>query len=133
MTILGGADIYGKSDEKEAIATIHRSLELGGNFLDTADLYGPHLNEQLIAKAIAGKRDQYIIATKFGYEIDDNGKMIWKLNASPDYIRKSIDHSLKIPILVIVIFCCPLPVFIIYLVLNSSTFTTKHSKESYIK
>ena len=95
MTSLGGADVYGKADEKESIATIHRSLELGGNFLDTADLYGPHFNERLIAKAIAGNRDRYIIATKFGYEIDDNGQMTWKLNASPEYIRKSIDRSLK--------------------------------------
>src|SRR5690606_2970120 len=70
MTSFEGADVYGKADEKESIATIHRSLELGGNFLDTADLYGPHFNEQLIAKAISGNRDRYIIATKFGYEID---------------------------------------------------------------
>ncbi len=95
MTSFEGADVYGKADEKESIATIHRSLELGGNFLDTADLYGPHFNEQLIAKAISGNRDRYIIATKFGYEIDDNGQMTWKLNASPDYIRKSIERSLK--------------------------------------
>jgi len=95
MTSFEGADVYGKADEKESIATIHRSLELGGNFLDTADLYGPHFNEQLIAKAIYGNRDRYIIATKFGYEIDDNGQMTWKLNASPDYIRKSIERSLK--------------------------------------
>lgn len=95
MTSFEGADVYGKADEKESIATIHRSLELGGNFLDTADLYGPHFNEQLVAKAISGNRDRYIIATKFGYEIDDNGQMTWKLNASPDYIRKSIERSLK--------------------------------------
>ena len=74
MTGFDDADMYGKSDEKEAIATIHRSMELGGNFLDTADLYGPFKNEQLIAKAIAGNRNEYILATKFGWEIDDNEK-----------------------------------------------------------
>lgn len=80
MTKIAGADIYGQSDEAEAIATIHRSLESGGNFLDTADLYGPLENERLIAKAIKGNRDQYIIATKFGFEIDDNEQLTWKIN-----------------------------------------------------
>ncbi|KPH11269.1 aldo/keto reductase [Chryseobacterium sp. ERMR1:04] len=95
MTGFGDADMYGKTDEKEAIATIHRSLELGGNFLDTADLYGPFKNEQLIAKAIDGHRDQYIIATKFGWEIDDNDKVTWAINGSKDYIKKAVERSLK--------------------------------------
>ncbi|MEI7486696.1 MAG: aldo/keto reductase [Chryseobacterium sp.] len=95
MTGFGEADMYGKADEKEAIATIHRSLELGGNFLDTADLYGPFTNEQLIAKAIDGNRDHYIIATKFGWEIDDNEQITWKINGTKDYVKKSIDRSLK--------------------------------------
>jgi len=95
MTGFGDADMYGKSDEKEAIATIHHSLELGGNFLDTADLYGPFKNEQLIAKAIEGNRDQYIIATKFGWEIDDNEQITWKINGTKDYVKKSIERSLK--------------------------------------
>ncbi|VFB03565.1 General stress protein 69 [Chryseobacterium taihuense] len=95
MTGFGEADMYGKSDEQEAIATIHRSLELGGNFLDTADLYGPFKNEQLIAKAIEGNRDQYIIATKFGWEIDDNEQVTWKINGSKDYVKKSVERSLK--------------------------------------
>jgi Predicted oxidoreductases (related to aryl-alcohol dehydrogenases) len=88
-------DIYGKADEKESIATIHRSLELGGNFLDTADLYGPFENERLIARAIRGKRNQFIIASKFGFEIDDNDQVTWRINGRPDYIQKSIDRSLK--------------------------------------
>jgi aryl-alcohol dehydrogenase-like predicted oxidoreductase len=95
MTSLNGWDIYGKADEAEAIATIHRSLELGGNFLDTADLYGPGLNERLIAKAIQGNRDQYIIATKFGYEIDDNEQLTWNYNGSKAYVKKAAERSLR--------------------------------------
>lgn len=95
MTSFGDADTYGKADEKEAIATIHCSLELGGNFLDTADLYGPFTNERLIAKAIEGSREQYIIATKFGWEIDDNEQITWKINATKDYVKKAVERSLK--------------------------------------
>jgi len=95
MTGFGDADMYGKSDEKEAIATIHRSLELGGNFLDTADLYGPFTNERLIAKAIEGQRDEYIIATKFGWEINDNEQVTWKINGEKEYVKKSVERSLK--------------------------------------
>ena len=95
MTGFGDADMYGKSDEKEAITTIHRSLELGGNFLDTADLYGPFTNERLIAKAIEGQRDEYIIATKFGWEIDDNEQVTWKINGEKEYVKKSVERSLK--------------------------------------
>lgn len=95
MTGFGDAHMYGPADEKEALATIHRSLELGGNFLDTADLYGPFKNEQLIAKAIEGNRDEYIIATKFGWEIDDNEQITWKINGSKEYVKKSVERSLK--------------------------------------
>lgn len=95
MTGFGDADMYGKTDEQEAIATIHRSLELGGNFLDTADLYGPFANERLIAKAIEGNREQYILATKFGWEIDDNEQVTWKINGQKDYVKKSVERSLK--------------------------------------
>ncbi len=95
MTKIAGMDIYGKADEAESIATIHRSLELGGNFLDTADLYGPLENERLIAKAIKGNRDKYIIATKFGYEIDDNEQLTWQINGKKDYVKKAAERSLK--------------------------------------
>jgi len=95
MTQIAGNDVYGKADEAEAIKTIHRSLELGGSFLDTADLYGPLLNERLIAKAIKGNRDSYQIATKFAWEIDDNEQLTWKINGSKDYVKKAIERSLK--------------------------------------
>lgn len=95
MTQIAGMDIYGKADEAEAIATIHRSLELGGNFLDTADLYGPLFNERLIAKAIKGNRNAYTIATKFGYEIDDNEQLTWQFNGKKEYVKKAVERSLK--------------------------------------
>eukprot|EP01098_Paradermamoeba_levis_P000796 TRINITY_DN10921_c0_g1_i1.p1 TRINITY_DN10921_c0_g1~~TRINITY_DN10921_c0_g1_i1.p1 ORF type:complete len:232 (-),score=12.05 TRINITY_DN10921_c0_g1_i1:30-725(-) len=95
MTKIAGMDIYGQADETESIATIHRSLELGGTFLDTADLYGPLANERLIAKAIKGNRDKYIIASKFGYEIDDNEQLTWRINGQPAYVKKAIERSLK--------------------------------------
>ena len=95
MTTGFGGDIYGPADEKEAIDTIHRSLELGGNFLDTADIYGPFLNEQLVAKAIKGNREKYIIATKFGFEIDDNGQATWAFNGTKSYVKKAVERSLK--------------------------------------
>lgn len=95
MTGFEEAHMYGEADEKEAIATIHRSLELGGNFLDTADLYGPFKNEQLIAKAIGTDREKYIIATKFGWEIDDNDKVTWAINGTKSYVKKAVERSLK--------------------------------------
>ena len=95
MTKIAHMDVYGEADEAEAIATIHRSLELGGNFLDTADLYGPLANEHLIAKATKGSRQQYTIATKFGYEIDDQEQLTWAMNGSPAYVKKAAERSLK--------------------------------------
>jgi aryl-alcohol dehydrogenase-like predicted oxidoreductase len=95
MTGFQEAHMYGKADEQEAIATIHRSFELGGNFLDTADLYGPFKNEQLIAKAIGNDRSKYIIASKFGWEIDDNDNVTWAINGKKDYVKKSVERSLK--------------------------------------
>jgi len=95
MSQIAGNDIYGKADEATSIATIHRSLELGGNFLDTADLYGPLHNERLVAKAIKGNRDAYIVATKFGFEIDDKGDLTWRINGQPSYVKKALERSLK--------------------------------------
>lgn len=95
MSNIMGMNVYGSADEKESIATIHRSYELGGNFLDTADLYGPLKNEQLIAKAIEGNRNNYIIASKFGFEIDDEGQTTNNVNGSKAYVRKAVERSLK--------------------------------------
>ena len=95
MTGFEEGNMYGQADEQEAIATIHRSLELGGNFLDTADLYGPLKNEQLIAKAMGGNRDKYVIATKFGWEIDDHNKVTWAINGKKEYVKKAVERSLK--------------------------------------
>ncbi|MDF2475880.1 MAG: aldo/keto reductase [Sphingobacterium sp.] len=95
MTGFEDADMYGKVDLKEAIATIHRSFELGGNFLDTADLYGPFENERLIAKAVENNRAHYIIATKFGWEINDSNKVTWAINGRKEYVKKAVERSLK--------------------------------------
>ena len=96
MSGFAGGTIYGPTDDVESIATIHRALELGVTMLDTADLYGPMHNEQLVGKAVAGKRDQFTIATKFGFEIDDDGNWIMgSFNGRPEYVRKSVERSLK--------------------------------------
>lgn len=95
MTGFQDGHMYGPADEQEAIATIHKSRELGGNFLDTADLYGPFENERLIAKAIAGNRDPYILASKFGWEINDKNQVTWAINGSAAYVKKSVERSLK--------------------------------------
>jgi aryl-alcohol dehydrogenase-like predicted oxidoreductase len=95
MTGFEEGHMYGPADEQEAIATIHHSLELGGNFLDTADLYGPLKNEQLIAKAIGNNRSQYILASKFGWEINDEDKVTWAINGKKTYVKKALERSLK--------------------------------------
>ncbi|MBB6107776.1 Predicted oxidoreductase [Mucilaginibacter lappiensis] len=95
---LAGSDtqfIYGKADESEGVALIQRAVELGATFLDSADIYGPHRSERMIAKALAGKRDQVIIATKFGFEIDDHEKMTGKMNGSSAYVKMAAERSLK--------------------------------------
>ena len=96
---MGMSAFYGSTDEDEAIATIHRALELGINFLDTAQLYGPLTNEELVGRAIAGRRDEYVIATKFALRMDNAtpGDMstIGPRDGSPEHVRSSIDGSLQ--------------------------------------
>jgi aryl-alcohol dehydrogenase-like predicted oxidoreductase len=95
MSKMNGAGVYGKADDKESIDTIHRSFDLGGNFLDTADIYGLGENERLVAKAVSGNRDKYIIATKFGVEIDNDGNRTGRINGTKSYMRKAIERSLR--------------------------------------
>lgn len=93
---MGMTDFYTTgTDTTEAINTLHRALELGINLLDTADMYGPHTNEELIGKAIAGKRDQAFLASKFGIVRDPSNPTIRGVNGRPEYIRASIDGTLK--------------------------------------
>jgi aryl-alcohol dehydrogenase-like predicted oxidoreductase len=88
------SDFYGSGDEKESLSVIHRALELGVNFFDTADMYGPFTNEKLLGKAIAGKRDQVILATKFGNVRAEDGSFLG-ISGKPDYVLKACDASLK--------------------------------------
>ncbi|MFQ6346398.1 aldo/keto reductase [Pseudomonas sp. R11F] len=93
---MGMTDFYTTgTDTREAIATLHRALELGVNFLDTADMYGPHTNEKLIGNAIVGKRDQVFLASKFGIVRDPANPALRGVNGRPDYIRNAIDGTLK--------------------------------------
>ena len=91
---MGMSEFYGSGDETESIATIHRALELGCNFLDTADMYGPFTNEVLVGKAIAGRRDEVVIATKFGNERRLDGSWVG-INGRPEYVRAACDASLS--------------------------------------
>lgn len=90
---MGMTGFYGPADEREALATIDRALELGITLLDTADVYGPFTNEELVGRAIRGKRDAVLVATKFGNEVLPNGST--RLNGTPDYVRRACEASLK--------------------------------------
>lgn len=92
---MGMSEFYGPASDQESIATIHRALELGVTLLDTADMYGPYANEELVGRAIKGKRDQVVLATKFGIVRDQNDPAKRGVNGRPDYVRTSCDGSLK--------------------------------------
>jgi aryl-alcohol dehydrogenase-like predicted oxidoreductase len=92
---MGMSEFYGDADDTESVATIHRALDLGVTFLDTADMYGPFKNEELVGRAIADRRDEVVLATKFGNVRDPENAGFRGIDGSPDYVRSACDASLK--------------------------------------
>ena len=92
---MGMSEFYGEGDDAESLATIHRALELGVTLLDTADMYGPYTNEELVGRAIADRRDEVVVATKFGIVRDPNDPHRRGVDGSPDYVRRACEGSLQ--------------------------------------
>jgi aryl-alcohol dehydrogenase-like predicted oxidoreductase len=92
---MGMSEFYGSADEGEAVATIHRALELGITLLDTADMYGPHTNERLVGGAIEDRRDEVVLATKFGIARDPDDPTVRGVNGRPEYVLQACDASLR--------------------------------------